>query len=51
MPVQLAYKSVKWVTRLEVTDRSVEGYWEERGYPMDAPLTGAGRSSGSMSRG
>ena len=48
VPVQLAYKSVKWVTRLEVTDRPVEGYWEERGYPMDAPLTG-GRSSGSMS--
>ncbi len=51
VPVQLGYKSVKWVTRLEVTDRPVEGYWEERGYPMDAPLTDAGRSSGSMSRG
>ncbi len=38
VPVQLAYKSVKWVDRLEVTDRSVTGYWEERGYPMDAPV-------------
>ena len=38
VPVQLAYKSVKWVTRLEVTDRPVTGYWEKRGYPMDAPV-------------
>jgi DMSO/TMAO reductase YedYZ molybdopterin-dependent catalytic subunit len=40
VPVQLGYKSVKWVTRLEVTDRAVRGYWEERGYPMDAPVRG-----------
>jgi DMSO/TMAO reductase YedYZ molybdopterin-dependent catalytic subunit len=50
VPVQLAYKSVKWVTRLEVTDRPVEGYWEERGYPMDAPV-GGGRATGSQPRG
>jgi DMSO/TMAO reductase YedYZ molybdopterin-dependent catalytic subunit len=51
VPVQQAYKSVKWVTRLEVTDRPVRGYWEERGYPMDAPLTGSGGFSGSLPRG
>jgi sulfoxide reductase catalytic subunit YedY len=39
VPDQLAYKSVKWVERLEVTDTQIEGYWEERGYPVDAPVT------------
>ena len=41
VPDQLAYKSVKWVTRMEVTDASRSGYWEDRGYPDDAPVTGA----------
>lgn len=40
VPRQLGYKNVKWVVRLEVTDHSVEGYWEKSGYPMDAPITG-----------
>ncbi len=40
VPRQLGYKNVKWVVRLEVTDHSVEGYWEHYGYPMDAPVTG-----------
>lgn len=38
VPDQLGYKSVKWVERLEVTDRPVQGYWERRGYPYDAPV-------------
>ena len=38
VPRQLCYKNVKWVVRLEVTDHPVEGYWEHRGYPMDAPV-------------
>lgn len=38
VPRQLGYKSVKWVDRLEVTDSQVEGYWEQRGYPVDAPV-------------
>ena len=37
VPKQLGYKSVKWVVRLEVTDHEVTGYWEQNGYPMDAP--------------
>ena len=40
VPTQLGYKSVKWVTRIEVTDKPVEGYWEERGYPSYAPVKG-----------
>ena len=38
IPTQLGYKNVKWVIRLEVTDKPVEGYWEQRGYPRDAPV-------------
>lgn len=40
VPTQLGYKSVKWVTRIEVTDKPVEGYWEKRGYPAYAPVKG-----------
>jgi DMSO/TMAO reductase YedYZ molybdopterin-dependent catalytic subunit len=40
VPVQLGYKSVKWVTRLEVADHPARGYWEQRGYPMNAPVGG-----------
>lgn len=38
VPVQLGYKNVKWVSRLEVTDAARAGYWEHYGYPEDAPV-------------
>jgi DMSO/TMAO reductase YedYZ molybdopterin-dependent catalytic subunit len=38
VPEQYGYKSVKWVTRVEVTDKPVPGYWEQRGYPSNAAL-------------
>ena len=41
VPDQLGYKSVKWVVRIELTDRIRAGYWEERGYPEAAPIPGA----------
>lgn len=37
------YKSLKWLDRVEVVDRVVPGYWEERGYDVDAWI---GRSNG-----
>ncbi len=40
VPVQLGYKNVKWVSRLEVTDEQRSGYWESYGYPEDAPVPG-----------
>ena len=40
VPVQLGYKNVKWVSRLEVTDKPRAGYWESYGYPEDAPVPG-----------
>ncbi len=37
------YKSAKWLSRITVTDRVRPGYWEERGYDVDAWV---GRSNG-----
>ena len=30
------YKSAKWLEGIEVTRKVVPGYWEERGYDIDA---------------
>jgi DMSO/TMAO reductase YedYZ molybdopterin-dependent catalytic subunit len=38
VPFKLAYKSVKWVTRISFVDSEEPGYWEVRGYPPDAGL-------------
>jgi DMSO/TMAO reductase YedYZ molybdopterin-dependent catalytic subunit len=38
VPRMLAYKSAKYVSRIELTDTPVEGYWVSRGYPYDAPV-------------
>ena len=37
------YKSIKWLDGIVVTDRVVPGYWEQRGYDVDAWV---GRSNG-----
>lgn len=37
------YKSLKWLGGIEVTDRVIPGYWEERGYDVDAWI---GQSNG-----
>lgn len=37
------YKSLKWLDGIEVVDRVIPGYWEERGYDVDAWV---GRSNG-----
>lgn len=36
MPQMYGYKSVKWVTKIEVRRDFVPGYWEQRGYDSDA---------------
>jgi DMSO/TMAO reductase YedYZ molybdopterin-dependent catalytic subunit len=30
------YKSIKWLERIELVDELVPGYWEQRGYDVDA---------------
>lgn len=37
------YKSAKWLQRIEVVDKVVPGFWEQRGYDVDAWV---GRSNG-----
>jgi len=36
IPEMYGYKNVKWVNRIEFTNQAVAGYWEVRGYPVDA---------------
>jgi DMSO/TMAO reductase YedYZ molybdopterin-dependent catalytic subunit len=44
IPDMYGYKNVKWVERITVTDQAETGYWEERGYDVDAWV---GRSNGA----
>lgn len=37
------YKSLKWLSKIEFTDKVVPGYWEDQGYDVDAWV---GRSNG-----
>ena len=34
------YKSIKWMNRIQVTNRVVPGYWEDNGYPVNAWIDG-----------
>lgn len=36
VPKMYAYKSVKWLNRIELIDHDHTGYWEERGYSANA---------------
>ena len=38
VPGDWGYKSVKWVGRIEATDKFDLGYWERQGYPDDATI-------------
>jgi DMSO/TMAO reductase YedYZ molybdopterin-dependent catalytic subunit len=44
IPEMYGYKNVKWVERIVVGDRLEPGYWEQRGYDVDAWV---GRSNDS----
>ena len=35
---KLGYKWVKWVTRIELSDKPYKGFWEQRGYDNDADV-------------
>jgi DMSO/TMAO reductase YedYZ molybdopterin-dependent catalytic subunit len=43
MPEMYGYKSVKWVSRVDLVGRPEDGYWEQLGYDRDAWV---GRSNG-----
>ncbi|MBT2290243.1 molybdopterin-dependent oxidoreductase [Paenibacillus albidus] len=42
-PQMYAYKSVKWLNRIELIEEEHIGYWEQRGYDIDAWIPGAKR--------
>jgi DMSO/TMAO reductase YedYZ molybdopterin-dependent catalytic subunit len=44
IPEMYGYKNVKWVERIVVGDQLEPGYWEQRGYDVDAWV---GRSNDS----
>jgi DMSO/TMAO reductase YedYZ molybdopterin-dependent catalytic subunit len=35
---KLGYKWVKWITRIDLSDKPYEGFWEKRGYDNDADI-------------
>jgi DMSO/TMAO reductase YedYZ molybdopterin-dependent catalytic subunit len=43
IPEMYGYKNTKWVQRIVVTDQVAPGYWEQRGYDVDAWV---GKSNG-----
>ncbi len=35
---KLGYKWIKWVNRIELSDKPYLGFWEQRGYSDDADV-------------
>lgn len=35
------YKSIKWLNRIQVTNKVVPGFWEDEGYPVNAWIGGS----------
>ncbi|MDE3130828.1 MAG: molybdopterin-dependent oxidoreductase [Acidobacteriota bacterium] len=40
VPEMFGYKSIKWLSRIELVAHPVPGYWEQNGYPVDAWISG-----------
>ncbi|MDA8061035.1 MAG: molybdopterin-dependent oxidoreductase [Actinomycetota bacterium] len=40
VPDMFGYKSIKWLSRVTLSDRVEPGYWEQNGYPEDAWISG-----------
>ena len=45
VPEMYGYKSVKWVNKIELVPTASRGYWEVRGYDVDAYIDKANRPS------
>jgi DMSO/TMAO reductase YedYZ molybdopterin-dependent catalytic subunit len=41
MPQMYGYKGVKWLQRITLADRAVDGFWQQRGYDRDAWVGGS----------
>ncbi len=40
VPGMYGYKSIKWLSRIELVAHAKAGYWEQNGYPVDAWING-----------
>lgn len=40
VPGMFGYKSIKWLSRIELVTHARPGYWEQNGYPVDAWIAG-----------
>lgn len=40
VPGMFGYKSIKWLSRVELVARAEPGYWERNGYPVNAWISG-----------
>jgi hypothetical protein len=40
VPEMFGYKSIKWLSRIELVRHAEPGYWERNGYPVDAWISG-----------
>lgn len=40
VPGMFGYKSIKWLSRIELVWQAEPGYWEQNGYPLDAWISG-----------
>ncbi|MHB8293296.1 MAG: molybdopterin-dependent oxidoreductase [Acidimicrobiales bacterium] len=41
VPGMFGYKSIKWLSNIDLVDKARPGYWEQRGYPVNAWIAGA----------
>jgi len=41
VPQMYGYKSLKWLSSVEVMDKQLLGFWEQNGYPVDGWLDGS----------
>lgn len=40
VPDMFGYKSIKWLSRIELVSHAAPGYWEQNGYPVNAWISG-----------
>ncbi len=41
VPLMFGYKSIKWLSRIELVSHAEPGYWEQNGYPVNAWISGS----------
>ncbi len=45
VPGMFGYKSIKWLSRIDLVSHPTPGYWEQNGYPINAWISGRPPSS------